>query len=107
MYGKENDAHKENQMARKYYQDKKDRMDESRGMKKYKREDRDHRDFVTGHDPMVGRNDFANMPPKAVNAAYPKSHVGKGGYLDDTMSEIDAIQMDSERQIERHLSHQK
>lgn len=64
-------------------------------------------DFITGHDPEVGRDDFAGMPPELVMSSYPPNRMHPGGRLDDTMSEIDAIQTDSERQIESRLSHQK
>lgn len=91
-------------MAKKYHQTRKDREDESRGMK---RAMRDHRNFVTGHDPEIGRDDYAGLPSEKVMAKYPPNRMRRGGYLDDSMSEIDAIQMDSDHVIESHLSHQK
>lgn len=66
-----------------------------------------HRSFVTGHDPEIGRNDFAGLPQEKVMSMYPPNRARRGGYLDDTISEIDAIQVDSDHQVERHLSHQK
>ena len=98
-------------MAKKYHQTRKDRRDESRGMKRYECSHHEgehrHRSFVTGHDPEVGRDDFAGMPKETVMASYPPNRARRGGYLDDTMSEIDAIQVDSDHQVEAHLSHQK
>jgi len=105
-------------MAKKYYQDREDREHESRGMKKgAKRSDyrrmndydgsMDHHRFVTGHDPDVGRDDHAGLPKETVMSPYPPNRARRGGYLDDSMAEIDAIQVDSDHQVESHLSHQK
>lgn len=63
--------------------------------------------FVEGHDPSVGKGDFANLPSEPVMKLFPKNRMHPGGYLDDTISDIDAIQTDSEREIQRKLSHQK
>lgn len=97
-------------MAKKYHQNRKDREDESRGMERYesrRHERSERRGFVEGHDPSIGRNDFAGLPRDVVMQEYPRNRMSPGSRLDDTMSEIDAIQSDSERQLERHLSHQK
>lgn len=95
----------EKKMAQKYYQGSKDRKDESRGMKKHS--DDKHGAFVTGHDPEVGRMDHSGMPKETVMSSYPPNRSRRGGYLDDSMAEIDAIQVDSDHQVERNLSHQK
>lgn len=79
-------------MGKKYYQDRK------KGMKG---------GFVTGNDPSVGRSDHAGMPKETVMSSYPENSMRKGAYLDDSMSEIDAIQKDSNYQVESKLSHQK
>ena len=92
-------------MARKYAQDSKDRKDESRGMDRY--EKRMKGSFVEGRDPSVGRGSFANMPEEKVMAAYPPNRMRKGGYIDDTMVDIDDLQMDSDRQVSRNISNQK
>lgn len=63
--------------------------------------------FVTGHDEMVGRHDFAGLPRELVIKLYPASHMHPGGALDDTMSDIDSIQSGSGRDVNRHLSNQK
>ena len=104
-------------MAKKYHQTRKDREHESRGMKKYEKMHQEgdmhhhgadyHKDFVTGHDPEVGRHDFAGMPKETVMSLYPPNKARRGSYLDDSISEIDAIQTDSDYQVESQLSHQK
>lgn len=98
-------------MAKKYHQTRHDREDESIGMKRYERDHRrgdvGHTDFVTGHDPEIGRDSFAGMPNETVMSSYPPNRDRRGGRLDDSMSEIDAIQVDSDHQVESHLSHQK
>lgn len=105
-------------MAKKYYQDREDREHESKGMKRggrrsYSRKMNDddysggHERFVTGHEPDIGRDDHAGMPKETVMSPYPPNRARRGGYLDDSMAEIDAIQVDSDHQVESHLSHQK
>ncbi len=64
-------------------------------------------DFVTGHDREVGRHSHAGLPDEPVMKLYPKNRMMRGARLDDTRSEIDAIQTDSEEQIAQRLSHQK
>lgn len=80
---------------KKYSQDRKFKMDEYGN------------NFVTGNDPMVGRDSPAGLPEEKVMKKYPKNRARAGGYLDDSMAEIDAIQLDSQKQRERNLSHQK
>lgn len=92
------EAKKRNKMARKNRREEREERYERRGY---------GRDFVTGHDPMVGRDSHAGLPDQLVMEEYPRNKMMKGGRLDDTMSEIDAIQTDSERQVQRRLSHQK
>jgi len=105
-------------MAKKYHQTRRDREHEARGMRRHERShhedhmhhhesDHRHSGFVTGHDPEVGRHDHAGMPKETVMSSYPPNRARRGGYLDDTMAEIDAIQVDSDHQVESHLSHQK
>ncbi len=97
-------------MAKKYNQTRKDKMDESKGMKKYYGSEGGsgkNRGFVTGHDPDIGRSDFSGMPKETYMDPYPPNKMRRGAYLDDSMAEIDAIQVDSEKQVESNLSHQK
>ena len=100
-------------MAKKYYQDKKDRRDESKGMKKYMKDSRksggygEYGAFVVGHDPDIGRDSHAGMPDMKVMAKYPKSKSMKGGYINDTMTDIDSVQNQAERTSYSNMSHQK
>lgn len=83
-------------MAKKYYEGSK-RKESGDG----------HKAFVTGHDPDVGRMDHSGMPKETVMSSYPPNRSRRGGYLDDSMAEIDAIQVDSDHQVERNISYQK
>lgn len=102
-------------MAKKYKQTRKDREDESRGMERYERKMRnksrngygEYGSFVEGNDPMIGRDSYAGLPSEVVMKEYPRNRMAPGSRLDDSMREIDAIQEDNERDLERHLSHQK
>ncbi len=68
---------------------------------------KDHRSFVTGHDPDIGRDSHSGMPDEKVMSYYPKSKSMKGGYIDDTMSDIDSVQNQAEKTSYSHMSHQK
>lgn len=98
-------------MAKKYYQDKEDREHESMGMKKAMKSNRGssdtHRSFVVGHDPSIGRDDIAGMPKETVMSTYPTNRARRGSYLDDTISDIDSIQVDSDYTVKDKLSNQK
>lgn len=124
-------------MARKkYYQDAKDRKDESRGMKKYearKRKDRKDEsrgmkkyekkmrqsEHYAGADPrrrreledagMIHEDHMApaNLPQKPVMSYYPKFEYGLGGYLNDTIGGIDAQIYDDMDEMKRHLKPEK
>lgn len=84
------------------------KADKTKGKKMSKKYKRGYgENFVTGHDSMVGRDSHAGLPDQKVMKEYPRNKMMPGSRLDDTMSEIDAIQTDSERQIQRRLSHQK
>lgn len=84
----------------KYKQDRKDRRDESYGMKR-------SAGFVEGHDESIGRNDHAGLPQKLEMREYPKSEYGRSGYIDDSMTDIDDCMEDSKMKRERNLSNQK
>jgi hypothetical protein len=60
-----------------------------------------------GHDPMVGRHDFAGLPTEKVMRSYPKgTQLTKNERLDDTMSEIDDVCERSEGKRRKYLSNQ-
>lgn len=63
--------------------------------------------FVEGHEPGVGKGDFANLPREVVMKEYPRNRMHPGARLDDTISDIDAIQSDSVSELQRRLSNQK
>lgn len=63
--------------------------------------------FMTGHDEGIGRSDFAGMPKEMRMEEYPRNRMHPGSYLDDTMTDIDAIQTDSVSQMQKHMSYQK
>lgn len=122
-------------MARHYKQTRKDRRDESRGMKRYERKHRQHRRRGKSHDSDAlmmprdqaenhsmqedtqmyhrGRSYYgpgyghpANMPPFPDIKYYPKSPE----YLDnddyaDTLREIDEGEDDDRRNLDRQPSH--
>jgi len=89
-------------MVRKYYQDKKDRMDERRGME---RRERKH-DLDDGYMDMI-HSDYSapsNLPQDVVHKYYPKNDYMDMHYLDDTYKGIDDTIDDSVRKTERHSS---
>jgi len=89
-------------MVKKYHQTKKDRMYESRGMKKYYREER----MDSGYMNMLSEDHSApaNLPQGVVHKYYPKENYVDNYYLDDTCKGIDDNVDDSVRKIESHQS---
>jgi len=81
-------------------QDRKDREDESRGMRRAGR-------FVEGNDPSIGRGEFAGLPKDVKMESYPRVGYGRADYLNDSIEGIDDIVEDSVRQRDRHVSNQK
>lgn len=64
-------------------------------------------EFAEGHDPMVGRHDFAGLPQEKIMKNYPKStRLTRDERLDDTMSEIDDVDERAEMKRQRYLSNQ-
>ena len=63
--------------------------------------------WVDGHDEMVGRGDFANMPQGVEMRPFPKSGHYMDPPLDDTVVGIDNVMSGSERQTRKYLSNQK
>ena len=63
--------------------------------------------FAEGHDPMVGRNDFAGLPAEKVMKNYPKStRLTRNERLDDTMSEIDDVDGRAQGKRSKYISNQ-
>lgn len=101
-------------MGKKYYQDREDRMHESKGMKKYMKDSNKggngygmYGDFVKGHDPDIGRDSHAGLPDEKVMSYYPKGKSMRGGYMDDSISDIDQVQNQADKTSYSHMSHQK
>ena len=85
-------------MAKRYHQSKKDRRDESRGMKRAM--DEDHPSKHMGH------GEFANMPRREIMHPYPKEKYGYSDY-DDTVVGIDEVDTESANKVNSHKSKQK
>lgn len=90
-------------MAKKrYYQSKKDRLDESRGMKEYYA-GKDERRRMEYEDSMMireDRNAVANLPQDVIMKEYPRADYGDGFRLNDTIRGVDA-QMAEDKSGER------
>ena len=63
--------------------------------------------FVTGHQPGVGKGDFANMPQQVDMRAYPKARSYRDTDLDDTIDGIDKVIDMSENKSRKYMSNQK
>jgi len=106
-------------MAKKYHQSKRDRMDESRGMKK-RMGDYSHKkngnskyknsDMMYHKDSGMISEDhysFANLPQNVMMKEYPRFQYGLDPYLNDTSSGIDNQMYDDMHQMKRHESKSK
>ncbi len=99
-------------MAKKYYEGKKDRMHESRGMKRY--EENDSRGMKRYEKDMMDSKYYgmisedhsapANLPQEVVHKSYPKRDYFNAEYLDDTINRIDETRRDTIRNMERYES---
>lgn len=63
--------------------------------------------FVEGHDENIGKGEHANMPKEVMMKAYPKCAEARDKELDDTMSDIDAVQEHAASRRNRYVSNQK
>jgi len=63
--------------------------------------------FVTGHDEGVGHGDFANMPQSVIMKAYPPCANRTDSHLDDTITDVDRVQVQGEGRRRSYLSNQK
>jgi len=103
-------------MAEKYYQTRKDRKHESRGMKDYygnkgekmsPRYEREHKGSMdSGYMGMLSEDPHApaNLPQEVVHHYYPTGDYLDNYYLDDTIKGIDESIDDSIDRIDRHQS---
>lgn len=62
--------------------------------------------FRDGHDEMIGKGDFANMPQDVMMSEYPKVRHGSGD-MDDTITGIDEVQDEGAARRNRFISNQK
>lgn len=101
-------------MAKKrYYQTRKDREDESRGMRRYWADKEDanmKHDRYSYEDSTMIREDPrapANLPQEVVHRNYPKTAYGYGGNLDDTIRGVDDQIDDDVEEARRHRGMEK
>ncbi len=87
---------KDYQMAKKYYEGKKDRKDESMGMSRY---DKDKMDSSYYGMISEDRSAPANLPQQVVHKFYPKCQYFNSHELDDTINKID----ETRRVTVRHM----
>lgn len=97
--------------AKRYHQTRKDRKDESRGMKKALRHDdssRRHREMYDAGMISEDHNQVANLPQEVVMRSYPKiKDWMRDGDLDDTLRGVDR-QMDADDAMRsRHMMPKK
>lgn len=90
-------------MAKRYYQNRKDRKDESRGMKKYLKQEmyagKEMRDRMEYDASMMIREDksaIANLPQNAVMRDYPKTQYAYSD-LPDSLGGIDMQMRDDSK----------
>ena len=63
--------------------------------------------FPVGHEPGVGKGEFANLPQEKVMTSYPKpSSLGERD-LDDSMTGIDSTMTGSVGKARKYVSNQK
>lgn len=89
-------------MAGKYYQDKKDRRDERRGMeRRHEKESMDTRYMgMISED----RSAPANLPQGVVSKEYPKTDYMDSHYLDDSIRGVDDTLKDNIKMVDSHQS---
>ena len=88
-------------MAKKYYEGKKDRKDESRGMGRYEKDRMDSSYYgMISED----RSAPANMPQEVVHKYYPKCEYFDSHDLDDSINKIDETRSETVRHMQRNES---
>ena len=63
--------------------------------------------FMTGHNPSIGKGDFAGMPKEVIMEKYPDYSNMSSNELDDTLTGIDEVCKHSEGKRSKYLSNQK
>lgn len=94
-------------MAKKYHQTRKDREDESRGMKKYWREHEGRKEGMDSRFMGMLSEDHsapANLPQHVVHKYYPKCDYFDAFDLDDTIRGLDDTRDENVRKMERYPS---
>lgn len=96
-------------MVKKYHQTRKDRRDESRGMKKYWEDRGQERPMDSRYFGMISEDHRApaNLPQEVVHKMYPKCDYMDSHELDDTIRGLDDTRDDVIREIDRHQSQDK
>lgn len=61
---------------------------------------------IEGHEPGIGKGQFANMPQDVYMNEYPKTRLTENEGIDDTMSEIDGVVSKSEGKRRKYISNQ-
>lgn len=89
-------------MAKHYKQDKKDRRDESRGMKKRLSDTQLYHKGKDYYGP--GYGEPSNMPKDVMMTKYPMDYHNVEGPYSDTVREIDEDLQDSYRKVEAQRS---
>ena len=89
---------------KEYHQTRKDREDESRGMKRYESEKKDGMDSRFLGMLSEDHSAPANLPQEVVYKPYPKYDFVDNYYLDDTIKGIDDNIDDSVETVEHHQS---
>ena len=84
---------------KKYHQGMKDRMDESRGMR---RKDERGAGFISEDHSCI-----ANLPKEVKMQEYPRFMYGLDPYLDDTIRGIDGQIYSDDSQMKKHISKSK
>ncbi len=96
-------------MAKKYHQSKRDKMHESKGMKKRMGDYKDSDMMYHKDSGMISEDhsSFANLPQNVMMKEYPRFMYGLDPYLNDTSSGIDDQIYDDMHQMKRYESKSK
>ena len=94
-------------MVKKYHQDRKDRADESRGMRRYEEGKGGSMDTQFYGMIKEDHSEPANLPQDVVHKYYPKTDFMGAFELDDTARGLDETRRYDIRDIERHPSDSK